>query len=219
LPVGNFPDHSCGVKRRLVAARKVVDSILGYIVQACVVQIGEISKRGRVSVQTIRYYERYGLLRPPERRPSRYRVYSESDLRRLQFILHAKTRGFTLEEIKHVLELREKQACPCGEVRRIGEDRLTQLERQIAELTTFRNQLARAVSQWRKCPEIAPAGDAICVLIEQSMTQVQSATGSLEGKKTKRISSKAKSTSVIVTHVIFTTYRECEHRRIAFVMS
>jgi|SRR5213593_1540808 len=158
-------------------------------------RIGEISRRGGVSVQTIRYYERYGLLRPPERRPSRYRIYSESDLLRLQFILHAKTLGFTLEEIKHILELREKQACPCGEVRRIGEERLTELEKQIAELTTFRNQLARAVSRWRKSPEIAPAGDAICVLIEQSMAQVQSAPASSE-RKQKWLSNKAKSISV-----------------------
>src|SRR5206468_1247422 len=108
-------------------------------------QIGDLANRGGVSIQTIRYYERYGLLRQLERKPSRYRIYSDADVHRLQFIRHAKSLRFTLDEIKHILVLREKQACPCGEVRRIGEERLTQLDAQIAELTTFRNQLARAV--------------------------------------------------------------------------
>ena len=156
-------------------------------------QIGDLARRGGVSIQTLRYYERYGLLRKPERKPSRYRVYGESDVHRLQFILHAKTLGFTLDEIKHIFELREKQACPCGEVRRIGEKRLTQLEAQIAELTTFRNQLARAVSHWRKSPEEALSGDAICVLIERSMAQIQNVSGSPESRNLKWLSSKAKS--------------------------
>lgn len=135
-------------------------------------QIGELAKRSGVSVQTVRYYERYGLLRKPERKPSRYRVFGDRDVHHLRFILHSKTLGFTLDEIKHILHLREKQACPCGEVLRIGEERLTELEAQIEELTNFRNQLARAVKDWKKCPGKAPSGDAICVLIERTMSQV-----------------------------------------------
>ena|SRR5437016_1620131 len=142
-------------------------------------QIGELANRGGVSIQTIRYYERYGLLRQPERKPSRYRIYSDADVHRLQFIRHAKSLRFTLDEITHILVLREKQACPCGEVRRIGEERLTQLDAQIAELTTFRNQLARAVSQWRRSPDAAPSGDAICTLIERSMLEIEKAIHTL----------------------------------------
>jgi len=134
-------------------------------------QIGELAKRGGVSIQTVRYYERYGLLPKPERKPSRYRIYGESDIQRLQFVLHAKALGFTLDEIRHILELRRRQVCPCGEVRRLGEERLVQLDAQITELNRFRNKLARAVSQWQKCPGAAPAGDAICVLIERSLMQ------------------------------------------------
>jgi DNA-binding transcriptional MerR regulator len=156
-------------------------------------QIGELARQGGVSIQTVRYYERLGLLKRPERKPSRYRVYAEDDGHRLQFILHAKTLGFTLDEIKHILDLREKQTCPCGEVRRIGEERLLQLDAQIAELTTFRNQLAGAVSQWKKAPDTAPSGDAICVLIERSMAQVQSVSSTPERSNFKWHSSKAKS--------------------------
>ena len=124
-----------------------------------------------------------------------YRIYGEKDVHRLQFIRHAKALGFTLDEIKHVLILREKEAYPCGEVRRIGEERLTQLDSQIAELTTFRNQLARAVSRWRRSPDAAPSGDAICTLIERSMAAIQKPASSLERKK-QWLSSKAKSINV-----------------------
>lgn len=135
-------------------------------------QIGELAKLGRVSVQTIRYYERYGLLGTPLRKASRYRIYGKQDEQRLRFILHAKTLGFTLDEIKRVLDLRQRQTCPCGEVRRIGEDRLAELETQIAQLTNFRDQLARAVRQWKRQPDKAPSGDAICVLIERTMHDI-----------------------------------------------
>jgi len=132
-------------------------------------QIGELAKQCGVSVQTVRYYERCGLLDEPERKPSLYRIYGDDDLRRLRFILHAKGLGFTLDEIKHILNLRKKKACPCGEVRRMGERRLEELESQIQHLTAFRNELSRAVRKWKQVPDQAPSGDAICVLIERTM--------------------------------------------------
>jgi DNA-binding transcriptional MerR regulator len=131
--------------------------------------IGELAREGGVSVQTVRYYERYGLLRKPARKPSRYRVYEQSDVHRIRLILQAKTLGFTLDEIKHILCLSDRRACPCGEVVQIGEERLAELQIQIAELTKFRDQLARAMMQWKKCPEDAPSGNAIRILIERTM--------------------------------------------------
>src|SRR5262245_117339 len=133
-------------------------------------QIGELARNSGVSVQTVRFYERSGLLKKPQRKPSLYRVYGEADLRQLRFILHAKTLSFTLDEIKHILELRKEQACPCGEVRRIGEKRLKELEKQIRELTTFHDELSRAVRKWNRIPDQEPSGDAICILIERTMS-------------------------------------------------
>lgn len=136
--------------------------------------IGELARRGGVSVQTVRYYERYGLLQPPPRKPSRYRIYGNGDIHRLRFILQAKTLGFTLDEIRHILELSQRRACPCGEVRKIGEQRLTELEGQIQQLTKFRDQLARAVTEWKTCPKQSPTGGALCVLIERTMADSSS---------------------------------------------
>src|SRR5215469_5811414 len=114
---------------------------------------------GGVSVQTIRYYERYGLLRPPDRTAARYRIYNDKDLQRLRFILHAKTLGFTLDEINRVLQLSQRQVCPCGEVLRMAEARLENLQRQIEQLTKFRDHLANAVKRWKNSPGEPPKGD------------------------------------------------------------
>lgn len=63
-------------------------------------QIGELAQRAGVNVQTVRFYERRALLDAPKRKASGYRVYQEADLLRLRFILHAKSLGFTLGEIR-----------------------------------------------------------------------------------------------------------------------
>jgi DNA-binding transcriptional MerR regulator len=120
----------------------------------------------------------------------------------LRFILHAKTLGFTLDEIKHILQLSERRTCPCGEVLKIGEERLAELQTQIEQLTKFRNQLARAVSRWKKGPREAPSGDAICILIERTMAVSSSLiSNSQERKRTKWPSSKVKSTNVRTRNV------------------
>lgn len=134
-------------------------------------QIGALAKSAGVSVQTIRYYERYGLLPTPERKSSSYRIYTAEHTRRLRFIIHAKTLGFMLEEIKKILDLSRKQQCPCGQVVRIAEQRLTEISEQLEQLSRFKRELTRAVSSWKKSPEQAPAGDAICVLIERTMVK------------------------------------------------
>lgn len=145
-------------------------------------KIGELAKTAGISVQTIRYYEQCGLMRKPERKPSRYRVYGENDVFRLRFILKAKTLGFTLDEIKHVLELSEKQACPCGDVQRLAEERLARVEAEIHELSKFRDGLARAIKRWQKSSEPALPGNGICVLIEQTMTDPKLIQRKKEGK-------------------------------------
>ena len=165
-------------------------------------QIGELAKQGGVSVQTVRYYERYGLLEQPKRKPSGYRIYGNTDVHCLRFIRHAQTLGFTLDEIKHILQLSERRTCPCGEVLKIGEERLAELQSQIEQLTKFRKQLARAVTQWKKCPEEAPPGDAICILIERTMAGPSSlVSNSQERRKEKWHLNKVKSTNARTRNV------------------
>jgi len=131
-------------------------------------QIGVLAKATGVSVQTVRYYERYGLLSQAQRNESAYRIYTDEHVRRIQFVLQAKTLGFSLEEIKEIIGLSNRRQCPCGRVVQIAEDRIADLNRQIEDLGRFRKELHRALMSWKRAPD-KPSGDAICVLIERTM--------------------------------------------------
>jgi len=97
-------------------------------------KIGELAKRSEVGIETIRFYERQGLLAEPERRPSGYRQYDESVVSRLQFIRHAKELGFTLSEIKELLGLWFDVNTKCVHVRQRAEQKITDIEDKIRSL-------------------------------------------------------------------------------------
>ena len=105
--------------------------------------IGNLARAAGVSVETVRYYERRGLLERPVRHGSEYREYSEGDVTRLRFIRRAKTLGFTLAEIR---ELLPSAATGCvGEVLTAARAKLAQVDADIAERETLRTRLARLV--------------------------------------------------------------------------
>jgi DNA-binding transcriptional MerR regulator len=141
------------------------------------VQIGELAKRGSVNVQTVRFYERNGLLPEPERRDSGYRNYSEQDLHRLRFIRQAKALGFSLTEIREVLQMRERGQCPCVDVISMAERHLRETERQLQELEKFRGELVRALRQWKKSGEEKLSAEAFCTLIERTMAGTKERRG------------------------------------------
>lgn len=134
-------------------------------------RIGELAKQGEVSVQTIRFYERCGLMPVPRRRESGYRIYGLPDLRRLRSIVQAKKLGFTLDEIGSVLRMRERGACPCGEVIKTAERHLHRAERQIRDLENFRVGLAKTLKQWKRSGQRNVSGSAICHLIERTIAK------------------------------------------------
>ena len=116
--------------------------------------IGHLAKRTGVPIDTIRYYERIGLLRPASRLASGYRRYGDPELRRLQFVLRAKALGFTLEEIEGLLAL---SAGRSGEqVKRRAAARLEDVERRILELARIRDSLRKLISA---CPGHGRAQD------------------------------------------------------------
>ena len=132
-------------------------------------QIGELAKRAGVTVQTVRFYERLRLLPVPQRKDSGYRIYSGPDLKRLLFIRQAKPLGFSLEEIRDILRMRERGHCPCGEVVNTAQRHLRAVEEQIRQLSKFRDSLSRSVKQWKKSGKPTLSADAFCVLIERAM--------------------------------------------------
>jgi MerR family copper efflux transcriptional regulator len=111
--------------------------------------IGAVAKRAGVAIDTIRYYEREGLLPEPTRRPSGYRSYGEGTVERLRFIRRAKTLGFTLEEIRGLLALSADRQRGVGAVKQRAQRRLADIEARIAELERVRAGLAELIEA---CP-------------------------------------------------------------------
>src|SRR5690242_14011791 len=111
--------------------------------------IGAVAKRAGVAIDTIRYYEREGLLPQPTRRPSGYRSYGEGTVAQLRFIRRAKNLGFTLEEIRELLALSADRQRGVKAVRQRAQRRLADIEARIAELERVRAGLAELVEA---CP-------------------------------------------------------------------
>lgn len=113
------------------------------------IQIGELSRRTGCNIETIRYYERIGMLPRPSRSASRYRLYDDHAVRCLSFIRRARELGFTLDEITALLALSiEPQRETCSEVREIAARHLADVQARIADLRAMESLLADAV---RRC--------------------------------------------------------------------
>jgi DNA-binding transcriptional MerR regulator len=105
--------------------------------------IGKFAKLGNVNIETIRFYERKGIIPKPKRKPSGYRTYTDNDLRRLKFILMAKNHGFTLIEIKELLELRVDPESTCEDVRNKAREKIEIVKMKIKELSRIKNALIK----------------------------------------------------------------------------
>jgi DNA-binding transcriptional MerR regulator len=119
--------------------------------------IGIVANRAGVTPDTIRYYERLGLLPKPARTPAGYREYSEGIVNRLMLIRKAQQFGFPLREIASFLRVRETGGKPCRDVRRAAELMLDAVDRQIAALVTTRDQMQQTLRVWDR--KITEAGD------------------------------------------------------------
>ncbi|NJC32597.1 DNA-binding transcriptional MerR regulator [Sphingomonas jejuensis] len=98
-------------------------------------------------VETVRYYERIGLLGAPARSEGNYRVYSETELGRLSFIRRARDLGFTLEQIRELLGMSDDRSRSCGAVDNLAREHLAAVDRKIADLRALRRELGNLVEQ------------------------------------------------------------------------
>lgn len=131
--------------------------------KAAPLTIGQLAREAGVSVETIRFYERRGLVPEPDRSPSSgYRLYRPGAARRLFFIRHAKDLGFTLEEIQELLDLRVDPASTCADVRGRVKARIADIERRVASLEGMRQALERLA---RQCRGRGPVSE--CPIIEE----------------------------------------------------
>jgi Hg(II)-responsive transcriptional regulator len=121
----------------------------------------ELAREGNVNVETIRYYERRGLLPKPRRTPSGYRNFSGDYVQRLRFIRHAQELGFTLKEVKELLTIRIRAGSSCADVRRRAEAKVAAVDEKIQQLQAIRDALVKLVA---KCSGQGPL--ASCSILE-----------------------------------------------------
>ena len=147
-----------------------LDSILGYKVHLPRVnqapahmRIGELAALAAVNVQTLRYYERLGLLPQPARRTSGYRAYATDSVRRVRFIKRAQDLGFTLGEIADLLALRERSVSACEQVEARAAATLHRIDEKIRDLESMRGALFQYVTT---CQRREPLGECplLCAL-------------------------------------------------------
>jgi MerR family mercuric resistance operon transcriptional regulator len=120
--------------------------------------IGQAAARAGISADTIRYYERIGVLPKPPRSAAGYRRYSDAHVGRMVFVRDAARFGFPLKELAGFLKSRDRGRPPCHGVRAAGDRLLAQLDRQIAELTAARTTMVRTLADWDRRLAATPAG-------------------------------------------------------------
>jgi len=119
-------------------------------------KIGEVTKKTAMSADTLRYYEKFGLLTDVARNASGIRLYSEKNLSHLNFIKRAQHMNFSLDEIKSLLSMREDPQHAKTNVRKLTAEKLENIEVQIKELSTLRNELTLLLNLCRGSKDGCP---------------------------------------------------------------
>ena len=119
---------------------------------------GELARQTGVSTDTLRHYERMGVLPAPRRLENSYREYPPQALDRVMLVRRALAMGFSLTELARILKERDRGGAPCRQVRALAVEKLAQLERQIADAQLLRDQLKTTLKAWDKRLRSTPHG-------------------------------------------------------------
>ncbi|MHB1515342.1 MAG: MerR family transcriptional regulator [Acidiferrobacteraceae bacterium] len=135
------------------------------------VTIGALAKQAGVGAGTLRYYERLGLLPPAGRSPSGYRLYHVTDMKRLRFIRRAQELRFSLGEITLLLKLNQERNAQAADVRRLTEEKLSDIAERIYDLKRIQQALQALA---RQCHRKGPAADCpILAALNEAAPQLQ----------------------------------------------
>jgi DNA-binding transcriptional MerR regulator len=119
---------------------------------------GELAKLTGVSTDTLRHYERLGVLARPRRSDAGYRLYATEAIQRVQLVRRALSVGFSLAELVRILKVRDNGGAPCKQVRELAATKLSQIERQLEELQLMRQHLRQLLSTWDERLDQTPPG-------------------------------------------------------------
>jgi Cu(I)-responsive transcriptional regulator len=110
-------------------------------------KIGDIAKRTGLKIETVRFYESEGLIDPPLRSGSNYRLYDRSHLDRLSFVKRSRDLGFTLDQVRDLLRLADDPRGSCDEVDAMAVRHIEEIDRKLADLHVLRDEIAK----WGRC--------------------------------------------------------------------
>jgi DNA-binding transcriptional MerR regulator len=109
---------------------------------------GELAKRLGISPDTLRHYERKGLLAPPQRTSGGYRVYGDDAVERILLVRRALGVGFGLDDLSRIFAIRDSGGAPCRKVRALAGEKLVEIEQRIRDLRQLQKRLRRIASEW-----------------------------------------------------------------------
>ena len=107
--------------------------------------IGDMGKATATKIETIRYYEKIGLLPKPARTTSNYRDYGQAELGRLSFIRRARDLGFSLDQVRALLSISGDRSCDCAGIDRIAKEHLLEVDRKLSDLAALRKELKAVI--------------------------------------------------------------------------
>jgi len=128
--------------------------------------VTELARAASVTPHVVRHYTRIGLLKPFRNEGNGYKLYNRNDLHRLMFIRRAKYLGYTLADVRGILDEARHGNSPCPHVRQIIQKRIEQNRLKLAELTRLQDRMEDALEEWRNLPDGMPDGNSVCYLIE-----------------------------------------------------
>lgn len=130
--------------------------------------IGQLAASAGIKPDSVRFYERSGLLPKPQRNATGYRVYDQAAVNRLRFIKKAQSLGFSLDEVRRILSLQGQGGATCRSVVAMAVATLQETEVKLRDLQKFRDSLAANVKRWEKLPARRNCAAEFCDLIESS---------------------------------------------------
>jgi Cu(I)-responsive transcriptional regulator len=131
-------------------------------------KIGDLARLTNTRVETIRFYEKEGLLPAPGRNSGNYRIYEQAHLKRLSFIRRSRDLGFTLDQVRKLLKLADDRDAPCADVDTLTAANIAEIDRKLADLSALRTELVRrleccqgpTIADCRIIEALAPAGES-----------------------------------------------------------
>ena len=148
----------------MVAFKKTLDPGTGSGVDTTIVKpmrSGELAAECGVSTDTLRHYERVGVLARPKRTASGYRQYPPEAVKRVRLVRRALEIGFTLEELAEILRVRDSGGAPCKQVRALASQKLNELGERIEDLCDLREHMRRVITDWDgRLASVAPGARA-----------------------------------------------------------